>query len=177
MGRKCICAICKKQGTTDVFFKVVNEKGINKYYCSENEYNQSVENKLKRKELLTFVAEDVLNYEDGQIVPPVMVKKISELNKFYDYEVIRECFNVCKQDIQYWMTAKSFDNEFGMASYIMKIIESNINDIYKRVKFQQEQQKKQINSDVDLLINDIDSNKVKINTGNSILDFLDEEDI
>jgi hypothetical protein len=176
MSRKCKCYVCKKDGTTDTFFRVINEKGQNTYYCSESEYNLSVENKVKRKDLLTFVAEEVLNYEDGQIVPPVMVKKIGKLNEFYDYDVIKECFNVCKGDIQYWMSAKSFDSEFGMASYIMKIIEGKINDVYNRYKHIKKQEVKQENSSIDLSINDIDV-KVTKKKNNNIMNFLDDEDI
>lgn len=177
MARKCTCKICGSKGDTDIFYKVTNEKGVNRYYCNKDEYDQLMLSQEKYICLMKYIAIDVLDYEDGQIVPPVLVRKIRNLNKFYDYEVIHECFKQCNDDIKYWISTKNFDNEFGMSSYIMKIIESNINDIYSKWKHQNKTKQKQDDSSIDLgLINEI--NDIKINNhDNGIMNFLDEEDL
>lgn len=177
MARKCTCQICKNKGTTEAFYKVTDEKGKSKYYCNKEEYDNMISERNKRTELLKYIAIEVLNYEEDQIVPPVITKKIKEMNSFYDYEVIHECFKMNKETIQYWITNKNFDSEYGMASYIMRIIENNINDVYNKWKHSKKTEQKQENNSLDLeMINEINNNH-KIERDNGILDFLDEEDV
>lgn len=177
MARSCTCKICKKKGTTDTFHKVTDDKGTNKYYCSEEEYNGHVNEMKRQKELKEYIAVDVLNYEEGQIVPPVMIKKLSQLNKFYDCEVIHECFIEKKEDIQYWITTKNFTNEYGMVSYVMKIIEGSINDTYNKWKYKKKQEQSKSGNEIDLgIINELNDIPIKKKDGN-LMEFLDEEDI
>lgn len=179
MARKVVCKICKTKGESDKFYKVTDEKGRNSYYCSQEEYENLINERLKFKNLMEYVAVEILEYEDGQIVPPSMVKKITKLNEFYDYDVIHECFKVNKETIQYWIKVKDFSSEYGMASYTMKIIEGSINDIYNKWKFKKQQEVKQENTLVDLSYIDQIEDKPTIKTNNDtgILSFLDEEDI
>jgi hypothetical protein len=179
MGRKVVCKICKEKGDSDLFFHITDEKGRRKYYCSESEYNDFLYQKEQRRELLEFIAVEVLKYEDGQIVPPVMTKKIQTLNEFYDYEVLKECFKQNMESIHYWIKVKNFQSEYGMASYIMKIIEGSVNDVYNGWKHKKKVQEKQQseNADVDIM-NQLENNTVKKNENDEgILAFLDEEDI
>lgn len=180
MARKVVCKICKAKGDTDTFYKVTDQKGLNKYYCSKEEYDTHKLEQEKRHDLMEYVAVEVLNYEEGQIVPPVMVRKIGELHKFYNYDVIKECFVKQKDDIVYWMNAKDFKNEYNMICYIMKIIEGNINDIYVKWKYQKNQETKRENRDISHveldIINNIDG-KLKNKENNSIIDFLEEGDL
>jgi len=150
MSRKCTCQICKSKGDTDTFYKITNDKGLNKYYCSKEEFDNFQAKKEKRYNLLKYIAEEVLQLEEGQIVSPSMVKKISKLNEFYDFEVIHESFMVNLDTIHYWIKNKNFSNEYGMVSYIMKIIEGSINDIYNKWKHKKKTLIKQENHSVDL---------------------------
>lgn len=183
MGRKVTCKLCKNNGDSDIFYKVTDEKGKNKYYCSKEEFENHQHEMECRYNLLKYVAEEVLQYEEGQIVPPSMVKKIQELHKFYNYEVIHKCFEINRDTIQYWITAKNFSSEYGMASYVMKIIEGNINDVYKKWKYEkQRKQRKQKTKnndnefimDFDVIENLHENNKESSNR--DISNFLDEED-
>lgn len=177
MARKCICKICKAKGDTDTFYKVTDEKGKNRYYCNQQEFETYINEKVKREDLIKYIAEDVLDYEEGQIVPVVLLKKIQEMNKFYDYEVIHDCFKENQETIQYWIDTKNFTSEYGMVSYIMKIIEGSINDVYKKWKFKKRQnQKQQVNSISLDIINEINTDTVK-KKNKSIMAFLDEEDV
>ena len=178
MARKVVCKICKTKGDTDTFYKVTDQKGLNKYYCSQEEYDTYKLEQEKRHDLMEYIAVEVLNYEDGQIVPPVMVRKIGELHKFYGYDVIRECFEKQKDDIAYWMNAKNFQNEYNMICYIMKIIEGNINDVYVKWKHQKKQEIKKENNDISLdIMNDIEDIKLTHKKKENILSFLDEGDL
>lgn len=178
MARKVVCKICKTKGDTDTFYKVTDQKGLNKYYCSKEEYDTYKIEQEKRHDLMEYVAIEVLNYEEGQIVPPVMVRKIGELHKFYAYEVIKECFVKQKDDITYWMNAKNFQNEYNMVCYIMKIIEGNINDTYIKWKHQKKQSTKMeyADSSVDIM-NDIEDVKLTQKKKENLLSFLDEGDL
>lgn len=180
MGRKVVCKICKTKGDSELFYKNTDEKGRNSYYCNLEEYEKLINERVKFKKLMEYIAIEILEYDDGQIVPPSMVKKINKLNKFYDYEVIYECFKQNKESIQYWIKVKNFDSEYGMASYTMKIIEGSINDIYKSWKYKKQQEIKQENKNVDLSYIDqlvVEDVQVKSNNDTGILAFLDEEDI
>lgn len=178
MARSCSCGICKTKGNTEIFYKVTDDKGKSKYYCNKEEFDNFNNEKIKRENLIKFILLDVFNYEEGQTVSSALFKKIKELNNFYDYEVIHKCFEEQKDSIQYWMSVKQFNNEFNMISYVIKIIEGNINDTYKKWKFKKQQEIKQENNSVDLdIINQLDTNTPKKTDGNGILAFLDEEDI
>ncbi|MGK4040814.1 hypothetical protein AB0Y20_00835 [Heyndrickxia oleronia] len=178
MARQVVCKICRKKGDSDNFYKVTGDNGLNKYYCSKEEYENLMNERSKFKSLMEYVALEVLEYEDGQIVPPTMVKKINKLNEFYDYDVISECFKQNKESIQYWVKVKNFSSEYGMTSYIMKIIEGSINDIYKTWKYKKQQQIKIENNSVDFdILNQLDNHNAENKEDNGILDFLDEEDI
>lgn len=179
MARKCTCKICKTKGDTDTFHKVTDEKGRNSYYCNQEEYENFINEKNKRKSLLEYIALEVLNYDEGQIIHPIMIKKINEIHKFYDYEVIQECFKENKDTIQYWIKEKNFTNEYNMVSYVMKIIEGNINDAYNKWKHMKKQMEKLKQDNVNLdTLNEIENNNINIvKKKDSILAFLDEGDM
>jgi hypothetical protein len=179
MARKCTCQICKTKGNTDTFYKVTDDKGKSKYYCNKEEYDQFINEKLKRQNLIDYIMFDIFNYEKGQSVNSILFKKLKDLSNFYDVEVIHECFREQKDNIKYWIkvnTDKGF-NEFSNICYMMKIITGNINDTYSKWKFTKQQQLKQENNLIDLdLINQQDKT-TKHSNDNGILAFLNEEDI
>lgn len=176
MGRKVVCKLCKNKGDSDIFHKVTDEKGTSKYYCNKEEYDNFMYEKEKRSRLIDFVVLDVFGYEKGQTINSILFKKLDEL-KFYDNDVIYECFKEHKDTIQYWIKTKGFD-EFGTICYVMKIINGNINDTYNKWKFQKQQQIKQENTSVDLdIMNQLDNNITTTKKDDGILSFLDEGDM
>ncbi|MCM3109905.1 hypothetical protein [Lederbergia lenta] len=180
MARKVVCKICRAIGDTDTFYKVTNKNGKNAYFCNKEEYDAREKEKKDRYELLKYVAEEALQYDDGQIVPPSMVRRIEKLHSFYKYSVIKETFQQNKENIHYWMGVKDFNNEYGMSSYIMTIIESNINDVFKKWKMQRDQQIKMQHRKVDVIsINQIEDENPTVTKSNNrdITMFLDEEDL
>jgi hypothetical protein len=180
VARKVTCQICKNKGDSDTFYKVTDDKGRSKYYCNQDEYDNFMNEKLKRERLLEFVVLDVFGYEEGQTVNSILFKKLKDLNNFYDNEVIYDCFKEHKDTIQYWIKTKETEGfqEFNTICYVMKIIEGNINDVYKKWKFKKQQELKQENNSVDLeIFNQLDTNTPKKTNDNGILAFLDEEDI
>jgi YHS domain-containing protein len=178
MARKVTCQICKTKGDTETFFKVTDDKGKSKYYCNQEEYESFQLEKEKRQRLIDYILLEVFNYEQGQTVNSILFKKLKELSVFYDVDVIHECFIEQNENIQYWIKNKEFMNEFNMICYVMKIVEGNINDTYKKWKFKKQQEMKRENNSVDLgFINQLDLITPKKSNDNGILAFLDEEDI
>lgn len=161
MARKVKCANCGNQGTNETFFKVPINKAQTrfKYYCSEEEFEQ-VQDKLKAKEeekakkeeekkkqavhdevekeeykdLISFVIDDILEYDRNMIFPTAMVKRIRKLRENFEYSIIKETFAQSADSIKWAIKNKGFSTEWHMVSYVMAIVEGNINDIYKKQK-------------------------------------------
>lgn len=178
LARRVKCRICGKYGTNDTFYRVVEKNGKNKYYCSQEEYENHINEQNKRSNLIEYVHSEILMLEEGQIVNPIMIKKLNELHGFYDWEVIHKTFEKCKETIHYWMENKNFTSEYGMISYIMKIIESHINDVYDEWKFKKDQETKVENKKIDVsILNDIEIIGHVAKKDDSVLEFLDEDDL
>jgi hypothetical protein len=177
MVRKVTCKLCKNKGDTDTFYKLTDEHGKSKYYCNQEEYDNFMNEKLKREKLIDFVVIDVFGYEEGQTINSILFKKLKDLNNFYDNDVIHECFKEHKDTIQYWIKTKGF-TEFNTICYVMKIIEGNINDVYKKWKIKKQQEVKQENNSVDLeTLNQLDNHTKNKKKNCGIATFLDEEDM
>ena len=171
MARKCKCKKCGEQLTTDIAFKVVY-KGKNHYYCNENEYNKLQIQKAKKTETMTYIF-DMFGYNRDQLLPPVMIKKINTLAKTYDYNIIKDTFESNKKTLLYWWTLENkFDNEYGKVSYIMRIVENNINDIYESEKVKRRQNEV---SKSKIIIQDEAIIKVKNIINKDISSFIEEE--
>lgn len=178
MARRVKCRICGKYGTNETFYKVIDKNGKSKYYCNQEEYENHINEKKKRDNLIEYIHNEILLLEEGQIVNPIMIKKLNELHKFYDWEVIHKTFEKCKGSIHYWIENKNFSSEYGMISYIMKIIESHINDVYNEWKFKKEQERKIESNKIDLgLLNDLEIVNYVKDEDDNILEFLNEDDL
>lgn len=180
MARQVKCQICSNKGDSDVFYRI-EINGKNKYYCSKEEYKSVQAEKNKYNELIEYVSDEIIGYEKGQKFPTSLTRRIAELHKFYSYEVIKYAFQFKKDDIIYYTKTKDFQSEYHMISYIMAIVEGNINDVYKAWKRKQEQElkAKSIVNTVDINLYDEVSNveiKKKTNDNIGISSFLDEDD-
>lgn len=187
------CKWCKKsENKSNMYAVQIGTR--NSYFCNESEYDLFIiqkeivdkeknDKKLlteKFNELYTYIAIDILNYDMGQITPPNLRKRIRELNKNYDYEVIKLCVESMSKDLKYYISNKEM-NERYMVNYFMVVIESNINDAYRVWKRKKELEMKKDNHKVDNnLMNDImmtDNVVNKNKKNNGIASFLDEEDM
>lgn len=170
MARRCRCRVTGEYGTTDIFYRVTDDKGKNKYYKSKEIYEQHIKEQKNREKLLEYIAIEILNYNQKKILPTILLKKIKEIHEVYNYEVILETFEKNKDTLEYWMNLEGkFENEFHRVSYMMAIIKDNIIDVYKEWKRKQSQTKKEVEVDIDILNEDIkSSNKNKAD----ISDFL-----
>jgi len=164
MARKCICSATKESGTTDIFY-CINDKGKNKYYKSEEVYNEYMKDQeYKRKTIEYFLS--LLGYEYSNYLK----KRLGELNEHFTYEIIYLAFIKQTDRIKYVLNDKlRYSTEQQKISYIIKIIESVINDIkpFKQVE----------ENSVEVNIEELNNIKIKLIKRVDIRQYLDEEDL
>ena len=154
MARKCKCCITGESGTIDTFVKISN-----KYYKSQETYDEYQHNANLRKEIVRFICEDLLGYKKGMVFPSLLTRKLKEFD-FYDNEVILKTFQLKAKDIGYWVNVDGkFKDDNGKISYMFAIIKSEINEVYKSWK-----REKQINQKQNKEVEDIDIPTENINT-------------
>lgn len=112
----------------------------------------SNQEKNEFKELYDYVKKQVLKYDDSQSLPKKFVLMLKGLKKGkyietkkqedranYPYKTILYTFQICKPQIDYALNNVDFKDENHKFNYIVKIVESNINDMYIRLKKAEEQ--------------------------------------
>lgn len=98
-------------------------------------------------EALYFYVKNLLGYDENQALSSTMVLRLKGLltNKFiengniestanYSYETILNTFKFCSPTINKALKTNSWSNEMHRFNYILKIVESNINNVYMRMK-------------------------------------------
>jgi hypothetical protein len=172
MARSCTCKICSKKITTDIAFKVV-KGNINYYYCSQQEYEDYIDEKIKKEDCFITVAKIL----EEPVITPMMKKEINELKKFYDYIVIEKTFKEFESSIRWFLQNKSDCSEYAKTRYIITIVKNNINSTYKKYIEEQKQIKKLFikseNNNIDMEIINIENSQEKISKSNDISEFLD----
>lgn len=107
----------------------------------------SKQEKEKWDELYEFVRSNVMGYDENMCLSSNMVLRLKgmlngkfmannliENKAYYSYDVVLTAFKYSMPDIRRAMNRVSFSNEMNKFLYIAKIVESNINDVYIRMK-------------------------------------------
>lgn len=107
----------------------------------------SKQEKEKWDELYEFVRSNVMGYDENMCLSSNMVLRLKgmlngkfmannliENKAYYSYDVVLMAFKYSMPDIRRAMNRVSFSNEMNKFLYIAKIVESNINDVYIRMK-------------------------------------------
>lgn len=113
-------------------------------------------------EALYFYVKKLLGYDENQSLSSTMVLRLKGLltNKFiennniestanYSYEVILNTFKFCSPTINKALRTNSWSNEMHRFNYVLKIVESNINNVYLRMKNVQKTKEEAENTTVD----------------------------
>lgn len=116
-------------------------------------------------ELYEYVRSNVLGYDKNQSLSRNMVLRLKGLanNKYiannnikdtanYSFKTILLTFKFCMRDIQKGLANNSFRDETHKFNYIMKIVESNLNDVYMRMKNLEKSKQKTKNVDIDIVV-------------------------
>lgn len=107
----------------------------------------SLEDKKYWEILYEFVRSKVMNYDENQSLSKNMVLRLKGLsnNKFmannniedsanYSFKVILNTFKYCMPSIQNAISNNSFKDENHKFNYVLKIIDSNLNTVYMKMK-------------------------------------------
>lgn len=107
----------------------------------------SKEDKKYWDELYEYVRRNVMCYDENQSLSKTMVLRLKGLltNKFiannnindtanYSYHTVLNTFKFCMPDIQNGLKNNSFKDENHKFNYILKIVESNLNTVYIKMK-------------------------------------------
>ena len=107
----------------------------------------SKEEKIEWDNLYNYVRKNIMGYDENQSLSNEMVLRLKGLlnNKFmannnvantanYSYTVVLNTFKYCMPDIQNGLRTISFRDERHKMNYIMKIVESNLNTVYVKMK-------------------------------------------
>ena len=121
------CRICGAQLDTTIAYKVV-VKGVNKYFCSKEEFDneetkkqQAIENKNKTYSLMC----DILGVED--IVNTALWKEYNEWLKVADASKISDYLGENK-DYLIKVTSRLDNNQFARIRYISAVLKNNLAD-------------------------------------------------
>lgn len=105
------------------------------------------EEKKEWRALYEYLKKEIFHYDENQKLSDTIVlsvlgirygkavenTKIQDKAK-YPFRVIMYTFIACKPSIEYALKTKNFKSESSMMSYIGKIINGNINEVYERDK-------------------------------------------
>jgi len=117
--------------------------------------------------LYWYVRKEILFYDDSQKMPSgvaLMLKGLTSGKSVdnkqdpdeaeYSFEVVLYTFKACKNKILGAIQGKDFKNEASKVAYICKIVESNLNDIYSRLKQVEESKTKTEQIKVDNIVHE-----------------------
>ena len=140
----------------------------------------SQEDKLHWAELYEYVRKNVMGYDENQSLSKNMVLRLKGLvsNKFmannnivdtanYSYKTILNTFKFCMPDIQKGLRGSSFKDENHKFNYILKIIESNLNTVYMKMKSAEKTREEIDRHDISDAANYINNFKPKENNRNN----------
>lgn len=109
--------------------------------------HMSKQEKADWDELYEYVRTEVMGYDQNQSLSSEMVLRLKGLlsNKFmennyiqdtasYSYKTVLNTFKYCSLDIQRGLRSNSFRDERHRFNYVLKIVESNLNTVYTRMK-------------------------------------------
>ena len=115
--------------------------------------------------LYYYVKSNILGYDENQALSSTMVLRLKGLltNKFiengnikdganYSYEVILNTFKYCSPQIQKALRTNSWTNESHKFNYVLKIVESNINTVYMKIKNVEKAKEEALNTVVEIPI-------------------------
>ena len=109
--------------------------------------HMSQQDKVEWENLYEYVRHNILGYDENQSLSRSMVLRLKGLlnNKFmannniddtanYSYQTVLNTFKFCMPDIQRGLRSNSFRDENHKFNYVLKIVESNLNTVYLRMK-------------------------------------------
>lgn len=124
-------------------------------------------------DIYKYVKKDVMGYDDKQSLSNDEKKKIRNMvlrvkglmkNKYiannsientanYPYKVLSNTFKYCSMDIQNALRTVNFKDEDHKLNYVLKIVESNLNTVYMKMKKMEKSNKEAESYDISEVVN------------------------
>ena len=126
------CQICGKSIDRNLAFKITAKNGVNKYYCSEQEYNKDIKNKAdKRTERSNFLkmVYDFIGYTNNA----ALYQEEKLWVQSADYKMLTAFLVKNVNKIRISMN-KDFTSEYAKIRYFSAIIKNGINDFKNQYK-------------------------------------------
>lgn len=133
--------------------------------------------------LYKYVRHNVMGYDEKQSLSRNMVLRLKGLlnNKFmannniedtadYSYEVVLNTFKFCSPDIQRGLRNNNFTDENHKFNYVLRIVESNLNTVYMRMKNAEKIRKEIEDNDVGVIVHSEAEYKPKKKVKNKFAD-------
>ena len=143
--------------TQDQAYKAPNGK----YYSSQIVYEQNLFQNEMRNKCIDKIFE-LFDIRKGMKISTIFFRKLAELEP-YGYDVVYNTIEHNSVSIEWALNNKEFSSESGKVSYVMAIVQNNINDEYKFKQKQlklQEKSAKIIEEPVDIeIVNNIQKTK------------------
>lgn len=134
-----------------------------------------------------YVRYNILGYDENQSLSTTMVLRLKGLlnNKFmannntedtanYSYKVVLNTFKFCSPEIKRSLMDVNFKNETHKFNYIIKIVESNLNTVYLRMKNAEKVKNEIENEKVDVSVYNGAAYKPKAKTKDRFADLWQE---
>lgn len=139
----------------------------------------TLEEKIEWDELYQFVRTEIMGYDQNQSLSRTMALRLKGLktSKFaenknradmsnYSYKIILATFKYCKPKYERALRTKKFSDEMHKFNYVLSIVESNLNDVYMRMKKAEKQKSAVDNIDPSMFIPTEKKNKIGKNRKN-----------
>lgn len=128
MARKCKCKICKSSLTTDIAYKVVNNRNQNEYYCNQEEYEER-RKEIEYRTMFSLKLDEIFGGEP--IINNYKWTLYKQMN-MYTNEEIYNCLLVNKKNIEWALSEKLRDaSETNQLQYVFAILNNSIKDTSK----------------------------------------------
>lgn len=124
MSRKVKCQITGEVVTSDNFYKITTN-GKNKYYKSEEVYEEW----LKIKDLREKILDKITSLLRFYTVDKMVLKELKTLSEKCSYEVIWKAIELNEKELSYWVNSKEFNNNFGKVRYFFAILSNKVNEV------------------------------------------------
>lgn len=104
----------------------------------------------KSQKLTTDMILRLKGLAEGTFMANKSLKQMAD----YPYKIIYLTFVFCKQKIMTAFKTKIFKSDYSKFSYMMKIVENNLNEVYNRYQLAKQSAKQFKNTDTSILTNE-----------------------
>ena len=134
MARRVKCIDTGEYSTSDVAYRAINGK----YWSSEAAYNKHQDQMEWFHKCVNLIMSE-LGYDEN-FVPTLIMKNLKRYEKV-GYDVAYDTINHVHDSIMWALQNKTFIKEFNKITYVFRIIDNHVLDVYEERKRDREQKR------------------------------------